>query len=87
MGFALETDNEESNAIQKIKKKKMDLIVLNSLNDENACFGYDTNKATIIDNDLNIKKYPLMTKKELAGIILDEVFYKTKNLSVNSILK
>ncbi len=87
VGFALETDNEESNAINKMKKKKMDLIILNSLNDINSCFGFDTNKVTIIDKNLNIKKHPLMTKKELATIILDEVFYKTKSLPVKSILK
>jgi len=87
VGFALETDNEDANAIKKMQEKNMDLVILNSLNDKEACFGYDTNKVKIIDHDLNIKTYPLMTKKELASVILSEVFYRTKNASINSILK
>ena len=69
-----------------MKDKNMDLVILNSLNDKEACFGYDTNKVKIIDTDLSVKNYPLMTKKELAIIILNEVFYKTNSSSIKSIL-
>jgi len=76
VGFALEIENEEKNAIVKLKKKNMDLIILNSLKDSNACFGYDTNKIKIIDTDLSIKEFPLMLKSELAKLILDEILFK-----------
>ncbi|HSU27828.1 MAG TPA: bifunctional phosphopantothenoylcysteine decarboxylase/phosphopantothenate--cysteine ligase CoaBC [Chitinophagaceae bacterium] len=49
VGFALETNNEKENAIAKLKKKNADLIVLNSLNDEGAGFGHDTNQVTVFD--------------------------------------
>jgi len=81
VGFALETENEEKNAIMKMKKKNMDLIVLNSLNDKNAGFGYDTNKIKIIDTDSSIKDIPLMLKSELAKLILDEILFKQKYYS------
>ena len=76
VGFALETDNEEKNAIKKMKEKNMDLIVLNSLKDQEACFGYDTNQVKIIDRDFSIKKYPLMEKSKVASLILDEILFK-----------
>ena len=87
-GFALETDNEIDNAKKKLKDKNLDAIILNSLNDKGAGFGFDTNKITIIDNKLNIKKYPLMSKKELSKIIVKHatnLFFKrfdVKNKSV-----
>lgn len=81
VGFALETCNENKNAIKKMQDKNMDLIVLNSLNNKNSCFGYDTNKIQIIDNNLNVLDYPLMTKKEVASIIFDEILLKQKSLS------
>ena len=52
VGFALETCNEEENAIKKMHTKNMDLIILNSLNDERSCFSHDTNKIKIIDKNL-----------------------------------
>jgi phosphopantothenoylcysteine decarboxylase/phosphopantothenate--cysteine ligase len=55
IGFALETENEIENAKAKIRKKNLDLIVLNSLNDEGAGFGKPTNKVTFIDRDMNIE--------------------------------
>ncbi len=73
VGFALETDNEEKNAIKKIKEKNLDLIVLNSLNDEGAGFNHDTNKVTIIDNKLQVKRYHLKEKTEVAADIADEL--------------
>lgn len=83
VGFALETNNEEQNAINKMKEKELDLIILNSLNDEGACFNNITNKIKIIDKAFNIKDYPLMTKKEVSKIIFDKILLE--NLSLSSI--
>ena len=70
VGFALENNNELSNAIDKLEKKNLDLIVLNSLNDEGAGFGYDTNKITVVDCSGNVTPYKLKKKNEVA----DDVF-------------
>ncbi len=72
VGFALETNDEESNAQAKLKKKNFDFIVLNSLKDEGAGFRTDTNKITLITAD-NKKDYPLKTKEEVAKDIVDEL--------------
>jgi phosphopantothenoylcysteine decarboxylase / phosphopantothenate---cysteine ligase len=72
-GFSLETDNELENAISKLKKKNLDLIVLNSLKDKNAGFGFDTNRITIIDRDNNIDKFELKSKEEAAEDIIDKI--------------
>ncbi|GGH18988.1 bifunctional phosphopantothenoylcysteine decarboxylase/phosphopantothenate--cysteine ligase CoaBC [Mucilaginibacter phyllosphaerae] len=66
VGFALETQNEEQYAIDKLQKKNLDLIVLNSLNDEGAGFKNDTNKVTLIDRSLNKTTYDLKNKTEVA---------------------
>ncbi|HON17818.1 MAG TPA: bifunctional phosphopantothenoylcysteine decarboxylase/phosphopantothenate--cysteine ligase CoaBC [Salinivirgaceae bacterium] len=73
VGFALETDNELENAIQKINKKNLDLIVLNSLKNPGAGFGYSTNQITIINRNREIKHYPLKSKTEVAYDILEEI--------------
>lgn len=73
VGFALETENERSNAIKKIQSKNLDFIVLNSLNDSGAGFGHDTNKITIIDRNQNEKEFNLKSKKEVARDIVNEV--------------
>ncbi len=73
IGFALETDNEEKNASGKLKKKNLDFIVLNSLQDKGAGFGYDTNKISILYQDNNIKKFELKSKQEVAKDIIDEI--------------
>lgn len=73
IGFALETENEVANAINKLKAKNLDLIVLNSLNDDGAGFGGSTNKISIIDKDLNQKDYPLKSKSEVATDIINEL--------------
>ena len=70
VGFALENNNELSHAKNKLEKKNLDLIVLNSLNDEGAGFGYDTNKITVIDYLGKITPYKLKKKDEVA----DDVF-------------
>jgi len=66
VGFALESDNEIKNAVKKIKKKNLDFIVLNSLRDEGAGFGIDTNRVTIIDRNNNIENFELKLKREVA---------------------
>ncbi|QXV67728.1 bifunctional phosphopantothenoylcysteine decarboxylase/phosphopantothenate--cysteine ligase CoaBC [Mucilaginibacter sp. 21P] len=69
VGFALETNNEEQHAIDKLKKKNLDLIVLNSLNDSGAGFKSDTNKVTLIDRHLNKTTFELKSKTEVANDI------------------
>jgi len=73
VGFALETNNETENAIGKLKKKNLDLIVLNSLRDEGAGFGGATNKVTIIDKDENSINYGLKSKADVAIDIMQEI--------------
>ena len=73
VGFALETNNEIENAKKKIKKKNLDFIVLNSLRDEQAGFGYHTNKITIIDKQNNLEVFELKNKGEVAKDILKKV--------------
>lgn len=73
VGFALETNDEETNALKKLKEKNLDFIVLNSLNDEGAGFGHDTNKIKIIYRDGTSVEYPLNTKKNLSKDIADAV--------------
>jgi len=66
VGFALETNDEEENAIQKLKNKNLDFIVLNSLNDTGAGFKGDTNKITIINDKLQKTAFSLKSKEEVA---------------------
>lgn len=70
VGFALETNNELANAQGKLKKKNLDFIVLNSLNDKGAGFGVDTNKITIVDKDNNQQNFELKSKTEVAKDIV-----------------
>ena len=73
VGFALETDNEMENAALKLKRKNLDLIVLNSMKDQGAGFGFDTNRVTLIDRYNNINKFELKSKKAAAGDILSKI--------------
>ena len=73
VGFALETNNEAENAQGKLKRKNLDFIVLNSLKDANACFGYDTNKITIIEKNGDIKAFELKSKTEVAKDIINNI--------------
>ncbi|MDR3133406.1 MAG: bifunctional phosphopantothenoylcysteine decarboxylase/phosphopantothenate--cysteine ligase CoaBC [Prevotellaceae bacterium] len=73
VGFALETDNELANAKKKLQTKNLDMIVLNSLNDEGAGFGGDTNKITIIKKDGTVAAYPVQPKQKVAEIIVDTI--------------
>ena len=72
-GFALETSNETENALQKLKKKNFDFIVLNSLNDAGACFGHETNKITIIDKNHSIVNFDLKSKNDAAKDIVNKL--------------
>lgn len=73
VGFALETNNELENAKQKLKKKNLNLIVLNSLNDTGAGFKSPTNKVTFIDNKDRILEFELKSKADVAKDILNEI--------------
>ena len=73
VGFALETDHEMEHAAEKLAKKNLDFIVLNSVNDVGAGFQYDTNKVTIIDNSGKVTKFDLKPKTEVARDIADYV--------------
>ena len=72
VGFALETDNEEANAEGKLQRKNFDFVVLNSLQDAGAGFRGDTNKVTLIDR-MGHEEHPLMSKREVAAIIVDKI--------------
>ena len=73
VGFALETDNEKENAIKKLKAKNADMIVLNSLQDEGAGFGYDTNKVSIYFKNGEERLIQLKSKASLAKDIVDTI--------------
>ncbi|MTI41708.1 bifunctional phosphopantothenoylcysteine decarboxylase/phosphopantothenate--cysteine ligase CoaBC [Fulvivirga lutimaris] len=73
IGFALETENEKVNAKKKIEAKNFDLIVLNSLNDNGAGFGHDTNKVSIIDKQNNITEFELKSKQKVASDIVNSI--------------
>lgn len=73
VGFALETNNELENAIGKLKRKNLNLIVLNSLNDKGAGFKSDTNKVTFIDDEENVTAFQLKSKKEVASDLLNKI--------------
>jgi phosphopantothenoylcysteine decarboxylase/phosphopantothenate--cysteine ligase len=76
VGFALETNNELENAKRKLKRKNLDAIVLNSLQEKGAGFATDTNKITFIDKDLNEKSFDLKSKVEVAKDIINEILNK-----------
>lgn len=73
VGFALETNNEKENALEKLSKKNADLIILNSLKDQGAGFGYNTNKITIFDKRGKEYKFPKKSKKEVANDIVNTI--------------
>ena len=70
IGFALETDHEADNALAKLERKRLDYIVLNSLRDEGAGFGVDTNRVTIFGSDGSRHTSPLLSKAEVAELIV-----------------
>ena len=73
VGFALETSNEKENAKQKLEAKNADMIVLNSLRDEGAGFGHDTNKITIFDKQGKEYSFTTKSKKEVAVDIVNTI--------------
>jgi phosphopantothenoylcysteine decarboxylase/phosphopantothenate--cysteine ligase len=77
IGFALETNNERENAINKLKSKKADFIVLNSMNDAGAGFGQDTNKITIFDKNQNEFHFETKPKSEVAADIINTILKTT----------
>jgi phosphopantothenoylcysteine decarboxylase/phosphopantothenate--cysteine ligase len=73
VGFALETASEKANAVAKLSKKKADLIVLNSLNDQGAGFRLNTNKITIFGRNKKEYQFPVKSKKEVARDIVNTI--------------
>lgn len=73
VGFALETDDEQKNALHKLESKNLDFIVLNSLKDHGAGFNVDTNKITILHRDGTQTSYPLKNKADVARDIIDNL--------------
>ena len=73
VGFALETENEIANALAKLRKKNLDAIVMNSLNDKGAGFQTNTNKVTFIDKSENILQFTLQNKSEVAKDIINQL--------------
>lgn len=73
VGFALETIDEEMNAMKKLQEKNADFIILNSLNDEGAGFGYSTNKITIFDKSQNKFSFPIKSKNAVASDIINTI--------------
>ena len=73
VGFALETENELDNAKRKLIKKNLDLIVLNSLNDQGAGFRLDTNKVTLITRDNKVIPFGVKPKKEVANDLIQHI--------------
>jgi phosphopantothenoylcysteine decarboxylase/phosphopantothenate--cysteine ligase len=73
VGFALETNNEKNNALEKLNSKHADLIVLNSMNDAGAGFGHDTNKITIFSKDGQEFNFDIKSKSAVAKDIVDTI--------------
>ncbi|MBL0739920.1 bifunctional phosphopantothenoylcysteine decarboxylase/phosphopantothenate--cysteine ligase CoaBC [Chryseolinea lacunae] len=76
VGFALETEHEQANALKKLEAKNFDLIVLNSLRDNGAGFGHDTNKITIMDRNQQVKSFDLKSKDAVAQDIVAAIIEK-----------
>ena len=76
VGFALETENELFNAQSKLEKKNADMIVLNSLRDEGAGFGHDTNKVTLLHRDGSRQDFGMKSKDDVAKDIIDALIEK-----------
>lgn len=74
VGFALETQNEMNYALAKLKSKNLDMIVLNSLQDQGAGFGLNTNQITIIDKNEQVTQFGLKSKNEVAQDICDKLY-------------
>ena len=73
VGFALETKDALAGAKDKLRKKNLDLIVLNSFNERNRVFGSDVNTVTLIDHFGNVARFPKLSKFDVANKILDKI--------------
>jgi phosphopantothenoylcysteine decarboxylase/phosphopantothenate--cysteine ligase len=73
VGFALETENELENALNKLQRKNFDWIILNSLREAGAGFGHDTNKITLINSEGEIQEFPLQSKQALAYAVMNAI--------------
>ena len=73
VGFAAETQNLFESALEKLRKKKLDLIVANDISAPGIGFQSDNNQVTLIGSDEKIENLPRMTKKEIANILLDRI--------------
>ena len=73
VGFALETNNEQAHALDKLRRKNFDLVVLNSLRDAGAGFRHDTNKVTLLDAQGQTRIFEVKPKAEVAQDIVDAV--------------
>jgi phosphopantothenoylcysteine decarboxylase/phosphopantothenate--cysteine ligase len=73
VGFALETTDGVNNAREKLKAKNLDLVVLNNAREPGAGFGVDTNRVTVIRRDGEQEELELMTKVDLADVLLDRI--------------
>jgi phosphopantothenoylcysteine decarboxylase/phosphopantothenate--cysteine ligase len=80
IGFALETEKELEYAADKLERKNLDYIVLNSLNDSGAGFAHDTNKISVIDKNKNVNHFPLKSKEDVAQDLLGIVLSKWKEV-------
>lgn len=72
VGFALETNDGDANATKKLKSKNLDFVVLNTLSKDNACFGVDLNKITILEHNKRVQ-FELKTKQEIAKDIVSHI--------------
>jgi len=81
VGFALETNDEEQNALAKLQKKNLDFIVLNSLNDWGSGFQYDTNRIKILDKRGTIFNYDLKQKTDVAVDIVNKLIETENSIS------
>lgn len=81
VGFALETNDELANAFSKLRRKNLDFIVLNSMNDSGAGFGVDTNKITLIDKNNNTIFFELKSKNDVARDIVDRIKQEFESLN------
>ncbi len=73
VGFAAETEDAVDNGIEKMKKKNLDLVVINDVTEAGAGFGFDTNKVVIVDRKGKVNNLPIMPKEDVARVVLDKV--------------
>ena len=85
VGFAAETNDIEQNALGKLARKHLDMIVANDLTDAESGFGVDTNKVTIYHADGQCQRLPMMSKKAVADALLEQIKILWHNTKTSSI--